>query len=156
MLHYLPYSRELLFQNPHWRTDGRGICLLQHVFCTLLASEADTPVFDGSEAKNLPPSFSQLAGLTDGPATPEMSQDSDAVLGTPRSSHHTGKPCSIEFKEHADFDAVADYLSAYYGQDLQPLYSHMVDYHQKIGRILSAPMECLMSLLARHGLSLVR
>ncbi|KAL3496549.1 hypothetical protein BJX62DRAFT_250358 [Aspergillus germanicus] len=237
MLHYLPYSRELLFRTPHWRTDGRGMFLLQHAFCTLLASKADTPVFDGSEAKNLPPSFSQLAGLTDEPPTPQMSQASDAVLGvifagsppssqpeslpnkTPESSHritirldtetskqiiaaskargqtvtttvhaalvtvmrrhtdtpdgrmlgftpfdqrkrlpapwngidshgaaciyHTGKPCSIEFTEHADFDAVAEYLSTYYAQDLQPLYSHMVDYHQKLGRILSAPMEVL-------------
>ncbi|KAL3454598.1 hypothetical protein BJX65DRAFT_301234 [Aspergillus insuetus] len=237
ILHYLPYTRQLLFRTPHWRTDGRGMFLLQHAFCTLLVSEADAPVFDGSEAINLPPSFSQLEGLTDEPATPEMSQASDAILGvvftgsppsslreslpntTPGSSHritirldqgtskeiiaaskargqtvtttvhtalvtvmrrhtdtpdgrmlgfnpfdqrkrltapwngigshgaaciyHTGKPCSIEFKEHADYDAVAEYLSAYYRQDLQPVYSHMLDYHKKLGRILSAPIEVL-------------
>jgi hypothetical protein len=236
-LHYLPFSRQLLFRTPHWRTDGRGMFLLQHAFCTLLANEDGATVFDGSEAINLPPSFSQLAGLTDEPATPEMSQASDAVLGvifagpppsslqeslpnkTPESSHrittrldhetskkiiaaskargqtvtttvhaalvtvmrrhtdtpdgrmfgftpfdqrkrlpapwngidshgaaciyHTGKPCSIEFTEHIDFDAVAEYLSAYYGQDLEPLYNHITDYHLKLGRILSAPMEVL-------------
>jgi hypothetical protein len=51
--------------------------------------------------------------------------------------------CSIEFTQHTDFDAIAEYLSAYYPQDLQTLYSDMADYHEKLGRALGAPREML-------------
>ena len=232
MLHYIPHSRQLLFRAPHWRTDGRGMILLQHEFCTLLAADPVMPVFDGSEAARLAPPFTEVAGLSY-ETTPEMGKASDEVLGVlfsgsmiasvreslpnaaPTTSrrvgvqlplelskrviaaskargqtvtttvhaalvtvmrrhadvadgraicfnpfdlrdrlpapwngsagcanlYHTGKPCSIDFGENPDFDAVANHLSAFYRQDLGPLFDHMVDYTEKIGGILAAPLE---------------
>ncbi|KAL4861653.1 hypothetical protein BDV12DRAFT_207852 [Aspergillus spectabilis] len=237
MLHYLPCSDELLFRAPHWRTDARGMILLQHEFLMLLAAGSVAGDFDGSEVLRLAPPFDQVAGLST-EVTPEMGPASDAVLsvlfsgstpasvkeclpaGTPKrprraaihlprevtakiisaskargqsvtttvhaalvmamrehvdvddgrimgfnpfdvrdrlpapwntaagcaSLYHTGKPCSVDFVQHPDFDAMATYLSAFYSEDLQPLFCHMIDYHRKIGDIMSVPLEDAMGM----------
>ena len=65
MLHYLSLSRELLFRTPHWRTDGRGLVLLQRDFLTLLAQGPQpTLEFDGSEVSRIPPSLDEAAGIS--------------------------------------------------------------------------------------------
>ncbi|KAL6233059.1 hypothetical protein BDW75DRAFT_246819 [Aspergillus navahoensis] len=237
MLHYLPSSKELLFRAPHWRTDARGMLMLQHEYLTLLSTGSVAGDFDGSEASRLAPPFDQVAGLST-EITPEMRLASDAVLGVlfsgstpasvkeclpadspkrsrraaihlPReltakiisaskardqtitttvhaalvmamrrhvdiddgrlmgfnpfdvrdrlpapwnttagcaSLYHTGKPCSVDFVQHPDFDTVAMHLSEFYSEDLQPLFRHMVDYHRKIGDIMSVPLEAAMQM----------
>ncbi|KAL2825325.1 hypothetical protein BDW59DRAFT_179898 [Aspergillus cavernicola] len=232
-LHYLPHSRHLVFRAPHWRTDGRGMMLLQHEFCTLLAANPPPPIlFDGSETSRLPPPLDEVANLST-KITPESNHSALAELSvlfsgaplasfqetlpntTPAKSHqvriklpqvltkriiatskarnqtvtviahaalvtasrphvtpvdgrlicfnpfdlrdrlpvpwngtagsatvyHTGKPCSIDLVQNPDFNAVADHLSAFYKQDLTPLFSFLVDYVQKISAILTAPLE---------------
>ncbi|KAL4972044.1 hypothetical protein BDW66DRAFT_164512 [Aspergillus desertorum] len=222
MLHCLPRSRQLLFRAPHWRTDGRGMILLQDEFsrCSPRAQSQGT-----------------LTGLSY-EVTPEMARASDAVLsvlvsgstplsvkeslasGTPKKSrraaislppdlsaaiiaaskaraqtvtttvhaalvtalrhhadtagrrlicfnpfdvrdrlpapwntsagcaslYHTGKPCSIDLAQLPNFDAVAAHLSAFYHEDLQPLFGHMVDYHRKIGEALAMPLEAALQM----------
>ncbi|KAL2783046.1 hypothetical protein BJX66DRAFT_319243 [Aspergillus keveii] len=63
-----------------------------------------------------------------------------AILG------HTGKPVSIDFLEHPDFNTVATHLSTFYSADLQPLFGHMVDLHRKIGEIMSMPFEDALNM----------
>jgi hypothetical protein len=236
MLHYFPRSRELLFRAPHWRTDARGMLLLQDEFLTLLAAGSVAGEFDGREVSRLAPPFDQIAGLST-EMTPEMGPASDAVLGvlftgsTPVSINetlpanipsrsqrvamalsrdltskiiaaskarnqsvtttvhaalimatrrhvpatgrlfgfnpfdlrnrlpepwngsascamlgHTGKPVSIDFMEHPDFDTVATHLSTFYSTDVQPLFGHMVDLHRKIGNIMAMPFEDALNM----------
>ncbi|KAL2813019.1 hypothetical protein BJX63DRAFT_432306 [Aspergillus granulosus] len=237
VLHYLPRSKELLFRAPHWRTDARGMLLLQHQYLTLLAVGTVAGDFDGSEVSRLAPPFDLVAGLST-EITPEMGAASDAVLGVlfsgstpasvkeclptscpkrsrrgaiylPRdltteiinasrargqsvtttvhaalvmamrkhvdisdgrlmgfnpfdvrdrlpapwntaagcaSLYHTGKPCSVDLVQYPDFDAVAMHLSTFYTEDLQPLFGHMIDYHRKIGDIMSVPLEAAMQM----------
>ncbi|KAJ5698000.1 hypothetical protein N7462_000005 [Penicillium macrosclerotiorum] len=64
-LHYLPLSRELLFRTPHWRTDGRGMILIQRDFLTLLAQGPQPALeFDGSEFSRIPPSLDEAVGIS--------------------------------------------------------------------------------------------
>ncbi|KAJ5363613.1 uncharacterized protein N7496_009326 [Penicillium cataractarum] len=232
MLYYLPHSRQLLFRAPHWRTDGRGMIILQHSFFTLLAAGAGrTILFDGSEASQLPAPFDEAAELSL-ETTPEMSQSSDALLSSLSGSipatlreslpntiptisqrstiqlpqelsekiiraskargqtvtttahaalftalreyadpidgrficfnpfdlrhhlpppwnglagaaslYHTGKPCSIELAQCPDFKSLAHLLSPFYRNELKPLFGFLVDYMNKLDKILAAPLE---------------
>ena len=55
-LYYMPHSRELLFQTPHWRIDSKGMMHLQSQLLQTLANGPPKTVhLDGSEAKNLAP-----------------------------------------------------------------------------------------------------
>ncbi|KAL4962597.1 uncharacterized protein BDV14DRAFT_202596 [Aspergillus stella-maris] len=79
MLRYLPHSKELLFRAPHWRTDARGMILLQREYLTMLSAGSVAGDFDGTEISRLPPPFDQIAGLAT-EIIPEMGPASDAVL----------------------------------------------------------------------------